>query len=445
MKKICILIDNPDRDLDHNILLASKLLKKKYEVYFVEYYKIYEVFLINPDCLILQHCRKNYLHLMKECKKIGIKIVILESEGGHGGVYRFPKRFDNYVLKSKNYFDLYFCWGKKHFNRLIRKIPKRLKHKIKLTGSPKNDLLNKIYKNYFLKDKKKFILFSTRFPHIEPKFTSFQNHYRTVINSGIATKKATDDLIKNLYFARSQLIKLVIKTNKILNKKIIVRVHPFENPDFYKNRFSKKKNISISSKGSIIPLLINAEHLVQYDCQTAFDFYATGKNSISYDFNLNKKLRSFLHKEIKKISIRPKNETDFFQILKDKSINNKNKNKRYYEDIFFKNDGRSSDRITDHISKLDMNKIGNLFLKDTLYTYSFYEKSKIIFRMLINNNNFLILKRMIKKKHPSDDKILDFHYIKRKISLLLRDQLEINYFKNKIFNREMASIKIKLK
>lgn len=28
MKKICILIDNPDRDLDHNILLASKLLKK---------------------------------------------------------------------------------------------------------------------------------------------------------------------------------------------------------------------------------------------------------------------------------------------------------------------------------------------------------------------------------------------------------------------------------
>lgn len=382
---------------------------------------------------------------MKECKKKSIKIVILESEGGYGGVYRFATRFDNYILKSKNFFDLYFCWGKKHFERLTKRVPYKYKHKIKLTGSPKNDLLNRMYKNYFLKDKEKFILFSTKFPHINPKFTSFQNHYKTIINTGIATKKTTDDIIKNLYFAQSQLIDLIIKTNKILNKKIIVRVHPFENPDFYKNKFSNKKNIFVSTKGNIIPLLKNAEHLVQYDCQTAFDFYATGKKSISYDFNLNRKLRSFLLMEIKKISIRPKNEADFFQKLKGNSINNKNKNKRYYEDIFFKNDGRSSDRITDHISKLDMKKNGNLFLKDILYTYNFYEKSKIIFRMLISNNNFLILKRMITKKHHSDDKILDFNYIKKKISLLSKEQLEINYFKNKVFNREMASIKIKLK
>ena len=302
MKKICILIDNPDRDLDHNILLASKLVKKKYEVYFVEYYKIYEVFLINPDCLILQHCRKNYLHLMKECKKKGIKIVILESEGGHGGVYKFANRFDNYVLRSKNFFDLYFCWGKKHFNRLIRKIPKRHKHKIKLTGSPKNDLLNKMYKNYFFNKKTKFVLFSTKFPNINPKFTTFEDNYKSLLDAGTVTKRATDDLIKNLYFARTQLINLILKTNEILKKKIIVRVHPFENPDYYKNKFSKIKNISVSTNGNIIPLLNNADHLVQYDCQTAFDFYATGKSSISYDFYLNKKLKSLLPIEIKKIS-----------------------------------------------------------------------------------------------------------------------------------------------
>ena len=116
--------------MDHNILIASKLIQQKFEVIFVEYYKIYEVFIANPDFIILQHCRENYFDLMKACKRIGIKIIVLESEGGYGGVYRFPERFDKYVLKSIKYFDLYFCWGKKHYSRIKKKFPKILKIKL---------------------------------------------------------------------------------------------------------------------------------------------------------------------------------------------------------------------------------------------------------------------------------------------------------------------------
>lgn len=445
MKKICILIDNPDRDLDHNILIASKLIKQKFEVIFVEYYKIYEVFIANPDFIILQHCRENYFDLMKACKRIGIKIIVLESEGGYGGVYRFPERFDKYVLKSIKYFDLYFCWGKKHYARIKKKIPKNFRDKIKLTGSPKNDLLHYKYKDYFTSKKNNFILFSTKFPHINPKFTSFKNHYNTVIKTGIATKKKTDDIIKNLYSAQETFINLVLDSSEKLNSKIVVRVHPFENPKLYLQKFAENKKIIISKTGNIIPLLKSAKHLVQYDCQTAFDFYAAGKISISYDKFLNRRLRSFLMSDIKKICKRPNNKQKFFEYLKNRSISANNFNKKYYQNIFFLNDGLSADRICKEVLKLKSNKKDDLNIRDIINKYRLSDKAKISIKMIIGNSKFLKIKKFLKRKHLSDDKILDFKYIKIKIKKLIGQNFKIYYFKNKIFSKDTASIVISQK
>ena len=62
MKKICIIVDNPQRDLAGYVYLSEELAKNKFLVFLTPMYNFHEVFLINPDLVILNHARKEKLH-----------------------------------------------------------------------------------------------------------------------------------------------------------------------------------------------------------------------------------------------------------------------------------------------------------------------------------------------------------------------------------------------
>ena len=49
MKKISIIVDNPQRDLAGYTYLAEELVKKNYLVFLTPMYNFHEIFLINPD------------------------------------------------------------------------------------------------------------------------------------------------------------------------------------------------------------------------------------------------------------------------------------------------------------------------------------------------------------------------------------------------------------
>ena len=60
-KKICLVLDNPRRDLKGLLCLTIKLLKN-FGVFIVEQYNKREIYLIYPDIVIFQTGRINNLN-----------------------------------------------------------------------------------------------------------------------------------------------------------------------------------------------------------------------------------------------------------------------------------------------------------------------------------------------------------------------------------------------
>ena len=127
-KKICIIVDNPSRDLK-GILLLSLNLIELYDVYLIEQYNKREIYLINPDVIIFQTARINNIKDIRNCKKLGASICILGSEGGYDS-YGILTQTNKEISKNLKYINNLFCWGKFEFEKLKKKNKKRFFKKI---------------------------------------------------------------------------------------------------------------------------------------------------------------------------------------------------------------------------------------------------------------------------------------------------------------------------
>ena len=118
--RICIIVDNPLRDLDGLVLVAWHLAKMNFHVYLVPMYaQISDVKAISPDFILANYVRANNVDTLKRFKALGIKIGVLDTEGVSG------KNTDEFakLVKIDN--------GNKMYNSSIK-----LKFKNKNTGVP---------------------------------------------------------------------------------------------------------------------------------------------------------------------------------------------------------------------------------------------------------------------------------------------------------------------
>ena len=107
--KICLIVDNPIRDLPSSLFLAKKLKDKK--VFLINFYQFFEILLINPDIVILNHVRAVYWPIIKILKK-KIKVLILDQEGAYFGPdikHKYQKYLKN-IINLNKYYD-YFFYG----------------------------------------------------------------------------------------------------------------------------------------------------------------------------------------------------------------------------------------------------------------------------------------------------------------------------------------------
>ena len=145
MKRICLVLDNPLRDLDGILLIASFLLEQNCEVFIVPMdVQNFDALALKPDVVLVNYVRKNNLKLLNLYKIYGIKVAVLDTEG----VGRWwPKH--SHLLKSQNANELvdhYYCWGKEQLQQLIASEAIQ-SEKIKLTGCPRYDFSKYPYRN----------------------------------------------------------------------------------------------------------------------------------------------------------------------------------------------------------------------------------------------------------------------------------------------------------
>ena len=428
IKKICIVVDYPDRDLPGLLYLLSKLKKKNVFYYLVPFYNFREIYIIRPHLVILNHSRNIYTNFITILNILNINILILDTEGGMvtKDLVNEYITFSN-LLKNINKICGYCIWSKQIKVNLL-KILKLDPKKLIVTGNPRFPFIR-------LNKKKlgKNILINLNFSTINPRFQNFEQEKKLLLHQG-KSMKWINGYSKHQKLIRDKFIFLIYKiSQKFPQTDIIVRPHPYENDYFYRVIFKNNNNVSISTNKTIYDDINESFVVIQNNCGTAIDANLLNRTVLSYNPIKSKYLDQ---KFILSISQLCKSYKTIIKKIKFYKNNNylKNKNIRLINNNFssLNDNSKVFDKL---IETYTHNKIKNislfyLLVKNNELFYFCKALLKILLgKNLINifNNNFKI---KIFDEHIVRNSIFKMYFIiKKKNTLKLKIKREMVFFK----------------
>ncbi len=406
-KKILIIVDQTQRDLDGTMLLTNELTKKNYEILLLSQYDFHLVPFLEPNLIILHHGRmikegsSGNDVIIKFANKFGIQLVVLDNEGS---INFKPNHYLNNVINTAKYVDKYFLWNN-FYKKKISKITKdrRILNKIVATGSPRSDLYYHKYYKLFFKDFKinfkKYILINTNFTQynsIDSNRSENKKFFEKTIKKDFYNNIINEDKLSFIFFLEN--IKNLFEECKHIN--FILRSHPFENSEIYKKNFKKYKNVSVNDLNSVIPYLYNCNGLIHRNSTSALEADYLNKFSIFFDHKKKYKYWD-IFEELKKIS----KYINDYKILK-KNINKiyNSKKKKNTSSLSLRylgpKNGDNHKKIADEIHKLlKKNKVTekqNLFyFFITIFRLRGIKSITLIMKFLIGSFNWQILKQNV--------------------------------------------------
>src|SRR5258708_8863608 len=172
MPHVCLIVDNPLRDLEGLVLLGWQLMAKGVTVTLVPMYEQgFDVPALRPDLVLLNYTRPNNADLIKSYKRAGILVGVLDTEGIGG---RNPDQFAEMVKSAgcTDLIDLYCVWGEAQRIAFLRHhtMPARLVHP---TGSPRYDFCAPPSLAPLPRPPAApgYVLINTNFPVVNPRFS----------------------------------------------------------------------------------------------------------------------------------------------------------------------------------------------------------------------------------------------------------------------------------
>ena len=196
------------------------------------------------------------------------------------------------------------AWGQDNAE-LWRQYP-HLPHgaEIHVTGNPRNDLLRPEIRHYYdniveeLEERYgDFILINTNFNHVNAFYPGL-NLFQPVKKEGeekmfgraakgMSRKYAEGlrDLKQAIFEKFKQLIPALEQT--FPNHNIVVRPHPTENQEIYRNIAGRCKRVWVTNEGNVVPWLMATRAVIHNGCTTGVEAYVMGVPAISYRAKVN--------------------------------------------------------------------------------------------------------------------------------------------------------------
>jgi len=290
MKKIFVIIDQPERDLTSLMFIFSNLLKlDKYRIIFFSKDNLQKLELdyFKNSILICNYFRKSIFHYLSYLfyfKKTEIIIYDTEGVGGKDGFALLPQ-----ISKLKKYLNIvneYWLWG----INIEKKLKKNFKFKnFYSIGCPRLDpsylnLFKSNNKNLF-HNKKKNILITTNFPTLNPKYSKGVKHEFNEVKK--LNHNPGKKFIQELEDQKNLFVKYLKKLLELFkSEKFILRPHPFENLDFWISEFKSYKNVVIKNNIDIISELKNSKILIHRNDTSAIEAKFLNIKSLSINWIL---------------------------------------------------------------------------------------------------------------------------------------------------------------
>ena len=279
---IYILVEISKREFDSNLLLAFLSVLDGNEVVlsnFENYSFLDSIAKLKPGIFhtksLAHGVKKRNFH--NSLKKKNFLLTSIDEEASLINEDLTSYVETRYSNKDLDIVDKVFCWGQQDYEFLKKKFPIH-QSKFVLSGSPRIDLSNSFFKsfwNYKKSDDENQILLALNFPVVngylrkdkiynEMKKQGYfkrskirENEYLEYIEDSEKSFSAFEDLIKYL-------------PNELKNYKFILRPHPMEKIDTWKELLGKSNNVEISNNNDINYDLIRSKVIIHNGCTTAF-------------------------------------------------------------------------------------------------------------------------------------------------------------------------------
>ena len=296
---LIIPVENQVREFDAKLLLALIAAKRGFPAVLGSRLEIdFRIGSFPRGIYLSKSMTARSLKMFRIMRLLGHQIAAWDEEAL---VHMQPETYFTRRLSKEaiQYVSHLFAWGQENAE-LWRQYPHLPENTpIHIVGNPRGDLLRPELHAYYEQEVQKltdrygdFILINTNFSNVNA-FVPSLNLFMPVENPGETTRFGRGAVGMDRKFAEGlrdfkqavfEDIKNVIPAleNAFPDFSIIVRPHPTENPQIYRDIANTCQHVEVTNEGNVVPWIMAAKALVHNSCTTGIEACIMGVPAVSY-------------------------------------------------------------------------------------------------------------------------------------------------------------------
>lgn len=354
--RIGLVVDHPKRDLPGAVMLGYQLARRGASVVLVPMYEqAVDVPRLGLDALVVNYARPVNLDLMRSFARSGLALYVLDTEGGvlaeKGG--NSPPAMAEHI-KASGYAEIltgYFFWGQRLHDAFLNAGTMKAEQ-LHLTGCPRFDFAAPRWRALLDGDPRGYVLVNANFPLVNSRFTGKPGGEREAMVRAGWDGAYVDRFITDL---KQVFANYLVEIDRLAaarpDRDVLVRPHPFESEDVYRNALSRRPNVRVDGTGSVLDRIRNAAAVVHLNCGTAVESVLLGKLPLQLEYlntpttsghaglpaRVSRSVASF--EELLGAIDRIDSETEAFDFARVHAAD--------IEAFFYLNDGQAAERVAD--------------------------------------------------------------------------------------------------
>lgn len=283
--RVAFVVDHPQRDLGGIVLTAFEMCQRGATCHLVPLNVQHrEIWSLAPRMVVLNYLRRNNEQFGRQLTQAGITVAALDTEGG---VWPDVETYAELLWQDaelRRRVPLLCMWGPQLANALIDSST-FTRNQLAITGCPRFDLYHPLWQGVTEKAPDQpvpTVLINTNFSVSNPRFaTSEENARHLQEHLGWSSER-----YQEFVDAEQQAIALIIEMARHLHRdypsvQIVLRPHPFENLERYREPLRDAGRIRIENATPIQREIAAATVVIQRSCSTAIEAGMAGVPTLS--------------------------------------------------------------------------------------------------------------------------------------------------------------------